>query len=139
MFRSSVNRDILSPVSLLQRSASVYPHKVAVVYGERRYSYSQFQARVYRLANALLEKGIGAGDKVVFICPNTPPLLEAHFGVPLIGAVLVCVNTQLGAEEYRYIIDHSDAKALFVDNEYVAQVHPVIHLLPMLSMLVHLL
>ncbi|SHO46424.1 AMP-binding protein [Desulfopila aestuarii] len=138
MFRSSVNRDILSPVSLLQRSASVYPHKVAVVYGERRYSYSQFQARVYRLANALLEKGIGAGDKVVFICPNTPPLLEAHFGVPLIGAVLVCVNTQLGADEYRYIIDHSDAKALFVDNEYVAQVHPVIHLLPRLSLLVNI-
>ena len=62
---------------------------------------------------------------MVFICPNTPPLLEAHFAVPMIGAVLVCVNTHLSAPEYRYIIDHSDAKAVFVDNEFAGQIQPI--------------
>lgn len=126
MFRQSVNSDVLSPVSFLGRSVRVYPNKVAVVYGDRRYSYSEFQARVHQLANALLEQGIGPGDKVVFICPNTPPLLEAHYAVPMIGAVLVCVNTQLSSKEYLYIIDHSDAKAVFVDNEYSGQIDPIV-------------
>ena len=138
MFRSTVNNDVLSPVSLLQRSASVYPDKTAVVYGYRRYTYREFQARVFRLANALLAHGIGAGDKVVFICPNTPPMLEAHFAVPLIGAILVCVNTQLSSGEYRYIIDHSDARALFVDNEFADKLHPVINELQNLTLLVNI-
>lgn len=126
MFRQGVNSDVLSPVSFLSRSAHVYPNKVAVVYGDLRYTYSEFQTRVHQLANALLDQGVGTGDKVVFICPNTPPLLEAHYAVPMIGAVLVCVNTQLSSREYLYIINHSDAKAVFVDNEYAAQIHPVV-------------
>ena len=125
MFRPEVNRDILSPVSFLKRSASVYPEKIAVIYGDLRYTYRQFQARVHRLANALSGRGIGMGDKVVFICPNTPPMLEAHFAIPMIGAVLVCVNTQLSSQEYRYIIDHSDADAVFVDSEFAVQIEPV--------------
>jgi fatty-acyl-CoA synthase len=125
MSRSRVNRDILSPISFLSRSARVYPDKVAVVYGNSHFTYRQFQTRVHQLANALLARGIGAGDKVVFICPNTPPLLEAHYAVPMIGAVLVCVNTHLSPLEYLYIIDHSDAVAVFVDNEFAAQIHPI--------------
>jgi len=117
MFSQDVNRDILSPVSFLMRSARVYPNKVAVVYEDQKYTYSEFQDRVHQLANGLLKKGIGFGDKVVFICPNTPPMLEAHFAVPMIGAVLVCVNTQLSSQEYLNIINHSDAKAVFVDYE----------------------
>lgn len=138
MYRASANCDILSPVSLLQRSAGVYPEKTAVIYGDIRYTYKQFQKRVHRLANALITKGIGVGDKVVFICPNTPPMLEAHFAVPMIGAVLVCVNTQLTSREYEYIINHSDARALFVDNEFVAQLHPVLDRLPKLELLVNI-
>ena len=126
MFSPEVNRDILSPVSFLSRTANVYPDKIAVVYNDLRYTYSQFQTRIHQLANSLLTGGITHGDKVLFICPNTPPLLEAHFAVPMIGAVLVCVNTQLSSEEYNYIIDHSDAKAVFVDNEFAAQILPIV-------------
>ena len=125
MSSQSVNSDLLSPVSFLTRSARVYPNKVAVVYGDLRYSYREFQERIHQLAHSLLKQGIGVGDKVVFICPNTPPLLEAHFAIPMIGAILVCVNTQLSSREYLYIINHSDAKAVFVDNEYIAQILPL--------------
>ena len=138
MFRPEVNRDILSPVSFLSRSAEIYPDKIAVVYGDLRFTYREFQARVQRLAGALLARGIGQGDKVVYICPNTPALLEAHFAVPMIGAVLVCVNTQLSASEYQYIIDHSDAKAVFVDNEFAGQVQPIAADLPKVSLFVNI-
>lgn len=138
MFSPEVNRDILSPVSFLNRTASVYPNKIAVVYNDLRYTYRQFQTRIHQLANSLLARGITHGDKVLFICPNTPPLLEAHFAVPMIGAVLVCVNTQLSSEEYLYIIDHSDAKAVFVDNEFAAQVQPIAQELKRVSLFVNI-
>ncbi|SDP12273.1 AMP-binding protein [Desulforhopalus singaporensis] len=125
-YSTSVNRDTLTPVSFLKRSAQVYPDKVAVVYGQRKYTYRQFLDRVARLAGALEAAGIAAGDKVVFICPNTPPVLEAHFAVPMLGAVLVTVNPQLTSNEYHYIIDHSDARALFVDDESGDRLLPVI-------------
>ena len=82
-----VNTDILSPVSFLARSAAVYPHKVAIRYGDVKYTYSEMKERVYRLANALLAHNLGRSDKIVFICPNTTPLLEAHFAIPMIGAI----------------------------------------------------
>ena len=94
----------------------VFPDKEAVVYGDTRRTYRQFYERVNRLASALKNKGIGKGDKVAFICPNTPPMLEAHYAVPMIGAALVSINIRLSANEIAYIINHSDAKALFVDN-----------------------
>lgn len=138
MCRPEVNRDMLSPVSFLNRSADVYPDKIAVVYGDRRFTYRQFQNRVHQLANALLNRGIEPGDKVVFICPNTPPMLEAHFAIPMIGAVLVCVNTQLSSREYRYIIDHSDAKAVFVDNGFAAQLQAIAEELEKVSFFVNI-
>ncbi len=138
MFRPAVNSDILSPISFLSRTASVYPDKLAVVYGDLNYSYSQFQTRVHQLANALIAKNIRSGDKVVFICPNTPPMLEAHFAIPMIGAVLVCVNTQLSSEEYRYLIDHSDAAAVFVDNEFATQIESIAEKLSKVSLFVNI-
>jgi len=130
MHPASVNYDVLSPVQFLFRSAEVYPEKIAVVYGDHRFTYSEFQARVNRLASALIKSGVGKGDKVAFICPNTPPMLEAHYAVPMIGAALVSINIRLSANEISYIIDHSDAKAVFVDNEFASLVAPVKDQLP---------
>lgn len=138
MFIKSVNHDTLSPVSFLNRSTRVYPGKTAVVYGDSRYSYQQFHDRICQLANALLASGIGYNDKVVFISPNIPPLLEAHFAVPMIGAVLVCVNTQLSAEEYQYIINHSDAKAVFMDTEFASLLSPVMDRLTQVKLFVNI-
>ncbi|GAB6907206.1 AMP-dependent synthetase and ligase [Desulfosarcina cetonica] len=121
----SVNYDVLTPVNFIVRSAMVFPDKEAMVYGDIRRTYSEFYARVNRLASALKKKGIAKGDKVAFICPNTPPMLEAHYAVPMIGAALVSINIRLSANEVAYIIDHSDSKALFVDNEFAELVAPV--------------
>ena len=102
----SVNYDLLSPTNFLARSVEVFPDKTAVIYGDKAYNWTQFQDRVFRLANALKARGIGAGDKVAFVCPNTPPMLEAHYAVPMIGAALVSVNIRLSAGEVSYIIDN---------------------------------
>ncbi|MBF0510627.1 MAG: AMP-binding protein, partial [Deltaproteobacteria bacterium] len=126
MTASSVNYDVLSPVKFLSRSAAVYPNKIAVAYGDRRYTYDDFQKRVYRLANALRNIGVGKNDKVAFICPNTPPMLEAHYAVPLIGAALVSINIRLSSKEIAYIINHSDSKAIFVDNEFGGVIQPIV-------------
>jgi fatty-acyl-CoA synthase len=87
---------------------------------------SNSSARVNRLASALVNAGIQKGDKVAFISPNIPPMLEAHFAVPMIGATLVSINIRLSSREVAYIVNHSDSKALFVDNEFASLVSPVI-------------
>jgi fatty-acyl-CoA synthase len=110
-------RTELTPVSFLRRSAYVFPEKVAVVHEDRRYSYRVFEERANRLGSALRAAGIEAGDRVAFLSPNTPAMLEAHYGIPSIGAVLVPINTRLAAEEVRYILDHSGARLLLADHE----------------------
>src|SRR5215203_3674329 len=110
-------RTELSPVSFLRRSAYVFPDKVAVVHGERRLTYRQFDARVNRFASALVAAGVQPGDRVAFLAPNIPALLEAHYGVPAAGAVLVTINTRLAGDEVAYILEHSGARVLFVDRE----------------------
>lgn len=122
----SVNYDILTPVKFLARSAAIYPDKTALVHGKTRYTYEQFLRRVYRLANALKNTGVETGDKVAFICPNIPPMIEAHFAVPLIGAALVSVNIRLSSGEVAYILNHSEAKVLVVDNEFAGLAAPVL-------------
>jgi fatty-acyl-CoA synthase len=112
-----VYRSELTPVSFLRRSAYMFPDKEAVIYGDLRRSYREFGERVNRLASGLGDAGLDKGDRVAFLCPNTPPLLEAHFAVPAAGLVLVAINTRLSAEEISYILDHSGAKLLFVDHE----------------------
>ena len=99
MQAQSVNKSILTPVEFLTRSVLVYPNRTAVVHGEKRYTYREFSERIYRLASALRQQGVGKDDKVAFICPNIPAMLEAHYGVPLIGAVLVSVNIRLSPGE----------------------------------------
>jgi fatty-acyl-CoA synthase len=112
-------RTELTPLSFLRRSAYVFSDKVAVVHGERRTTYRAFEQRVNRLASALRAGGIAPGDRVAFLAPNIPALLEAHYGVPAAGAVLVPINTRLGREEVAYILGHCGARIVFCDHEFV--------------------
>ena len=92
--------DVLTPVNSLSRSASIFSDKTAVVHEDKRYTYQEFYDRVNRLASALTNAGIGKGDKVAFVCPNIPPMLEAHFAVPMIGAALVSINIRLSPRRW---------------------------------------
>src|SRR5918993_4756975 len=105
-----VYRSELTPVDFLRRSAYMFPDKTAVVYGDRRYTYKEFEERVDRLASRLREADLLKGDRVAFLCPNSPPMLEAHFAVPAAGNVLVSINTRLAKDEVKYIVEHSGAK-----------------------------
>jgi fatty-acyl-CoA synthase len=117
MTQERVYRTELSPVSFLRRSAYIFPDKVAVVHGDRRYTYRELELRVNRLASALRGADLQKRDRVAFLCLNTPPLLEAHFAVPAAGGILVAINTRLSSDEIRYILEHSGARFLFVDDE----------------------
>jgi fatty-acyl-CoA synthase len=88
-----------------------------VVYGERRYTYREFEERVNRLASRLRDSGLEKGERVAFLCPNIPPMLEASFGVPAAGLVLVAINTRLSRDEVHYILEHSKSRLVFVDAE----------------------
>ncbi|MCC6154942.1 MAG: long-chain-fatty-acid--CoA ligase [Candidatus Hydrogenedentes bacterium] len=116
----------LTPLTFIERSAAVYPNKIAVVHGEKRYTYRAFGTRVNRLASALRGAGLKKDDRVAFLCANTPPMLEAHFGVPLAGGVLVCINTRLAPNEIKYILNHSGATFLFVDTEFTNIIKPIL-------------
>ena len=116
--RNAANYTPLSPLSLLRRSARLYPDKTAVIHGDRRYSYREFFQRVQRLASALRRQGVGTGDTVAVMAPNVPALLEAHFGVPLAGAVLNALNVRLDAGTIRFILGHGGARVLLSDREF---------------------
>jgi fatty-acyl-CoA synthase len=111
----SVSYTPLTPLSFLDRSARVWPDKVAVIYGRRRLTYAEFAAEVARVARALRASGVEPGDRVAYLMPNLPEMLIAHFAVPLAGGVLVAINTRLTAHEVSYILRHSGAKIVVVD------------------------
>ena len=104
----------------MDRSASVYPNKPAVIYNDATYTYAEFDERVTRLASALRQAGVGkgGGDRVAFMLPNIPPMLEGHYGPMRLGAILVAINIRLSAREIAYILNHSGAKALVFDSEF---------------------
>jgi len=108
----------LSPVSFLLRAARVYPQGIAIIHGSRRYTYAQFLERTQRLAAALAQKGIRAGDTVAIVAPNIPEMLEAHNAVPGLGAVLCSINTRLDAGAIGFILRHSEAKVVLTDREF---------------------
>jgi fatty-acyl-CoA synthase len=110
----------LSPVSFLVRAARVYGSRVAVIHGERRYTYAQFLDRARRLASALEQAGVGKGDTVAIMAPNIPEMLEAHYAVPMLGAVLCSINVRLDAAAVAFILEHSEAKVVLVDREFGA-------------------
>ena len=117
--RNPANFQPLTPLTFLERAASVYPKHIAIVHGEIRRNYSEFYRRSRQLASALSNQGINRGDTVSVILSNTPAMLEAHYGVPMCGAVLHSINTRLDAETIAYQLDHSDSKALIVDREFI--------------------
>lgn len=116
--RNAANYQPLSPLSFLKRAAEVYPRKIAVVHGALRRDYAEFYARCRRLASALSERGIGLGDTVAVLAPNTPEMLELHYGVPMIGAVLNTMNIRLDGPAIGFMLDHGEAKVIFVDREF---------------------
>ncbi len=122
---TNVYRTELTPVDFLKRSAYVLPDKLAVVHGVRRYTYRQLEERTNRLASALRASGLRKHDRVAFLCPNIPAMLEAHYGVPIAGGVLEAINTRLSSDEIGYILKHSGSKFVFVDAELENLIKPL--------------
>ncbi len=112
------NFEPLSPVSFLRRAAQVYPSKIAVIHGDKRLTYKEFYQRSCRLASALKKRGIGPGDTVAVMAPNVPAMLEAHYGIPMLGAVLNPLNIRLDAASIAFILKHGEAKVLITDREF---------------------
>lgn len=115
--KTAANHVALSPLSFIKRTALMYADRDAVIYGSRKYSWAQTYERCKRLASALNAHGIGKGDTVAVLTANTPEMVEAHFGVPMSGAVLNTINTRLDADTIRYILEHGEAKTFIVDSE----------------------
>jgi 3-(methylthio)propionyl---CoA ligase len=119
----------LSPIGFLLRTAAVYPERTAVIHGARRYTWRQSLARCRRLASALAAHGVGPGDTVAVMAPNVPEAFEAHFGVPMAGAVLNALNIRLDAQAIAFILGHGDARVLFTDTEFAPVIGPALALL----------
>jgi fatty-acyl-CoA synthase len=115
---NAANYAPLTPLTFLDWSADVYPDRPAVVHGGRRFTWAQTRERCRRLASALSARGVGRGDTVSVIAANTPEMVEAHFGIPMTGAVLNTINTRLDAATIAFILDHAQAKVLITDREF---------------------
>jgi fatty-acyl-CoA synthase len=108
----------LTPLSFISRAADVFPHKISAIHGDVRHTWGQTGERCRRLASALRKRGIGAGDTVSAMLPNVPAMMEAHFAVPMAGAVLNTLNTRLDPEAIAFQLDHGESKALLTDREF---------------------
>nr|WP_312988696.1 acyl-CoA synthetase [Comamonas koreensis] len=120
--QNGANHTPMTPLGFIARSAEVYPERLAIIHGELRQTWAQTYARCRQLASALQQHGIGKNDTVAVMLPNTPPMVEAHFGVPMAGAVLNTLNTRLDPQTIAFMLDHGEAKALIVDPEYASVV-----------------
>ena len=116
--RNAANFQPLTPLTLLERAASTFPNHTAIIHGALRRSYAEFYARSRKLASVLSERGIGTGDTVSVMLANTPAMLEAHYGVPMTGAVLHSMNTRLDAAIIAFQLKHSECKVLIADKEF---------------------
>jgi fatty-acyl-CoA synthase len=116
--RNAANFAAMTPLTFLERTAEVYPRALAVVHGELRRSWGDVYRRCRQLASALARHGIARGDTVAVMLPNTPPMVEAHFGIPMAGAVLNALNTRLDAPTLAFMLDHGEARVLIVDPEF---------------------
>src|SRR5688572_18087322 len=116
--KAAANYAPLTPLSFLERAAYVYPNKVSIIHGAQRFTWQETYARCRRLASALAKRGIGVGDTVAVMLPNTPAMVEVHFGVPMTGATLNTLNTRLDAEAIGFMLEHGEAKVLITDKEF---------------------
>src|SRR6266481_2817326 len=116
--KNAANFAPLTPLGFLLRSASVYPNRLAVAYGERRYNWREALERCRRLAGALAGCGVRRGDTIALIAPNIPEAFEAHFGVPMCGGVLNALNIRLDPETIAFSLEHGEAKVLITDTEF---------------------
>jgi fatty-acyl-CoA synthase len=128
--KNPANYQPLTPLSFLQRSAAVYPDHVAIIHGTRRTTYREFYARCRRLASSLAKAGIGKGETVSVLLANTPAMLECHYGVPMIGAVLNTLNTRLDAPTIAFSLQHAEARVLIVDKEFSKLAKDALALMP---------
>ena len=127
--KNAANFVPLSPIGFLLRSAAVYPQRISVIHGERRYTWGETLRRCRRLASALTKAGIGRGDTVAVMAPNVPEAFEATYGVPMAGAVLNALNIRLDAETIAFILKHGEAKALLTDGEFAPVIKKALSLL----------
>ena len=116
--KNPANYQPLTPLQFLQRAALIYPNHVAIIHGRQRFTYAQFYERCRQLASALAARGIGKGDTVSVILANTPPMLEVHYAVPMIGAVLHTINTRLDPPIVAFQLDHGNSKLVITDREF---------------------
>jgi fatty-acyl-CoA synthase len=116
--RTAANHVALSPLSFIERTALTYPDRLSVIHGDKRYTWQQTYGRCRQLASALAKHGVKKGDTVAVMAANTPELYEAHFGVPMVGAVLNALNIRLDADAIAFILNHGEAKVLFTDREF---------------------
>jgi fatty-acyl-CoA synthase len=127
--KAAANYQPLTPLSFLERAAQVFPNRTAIIHGRQRVRYADFYARSRRLASALAKQGIKKGDTVAVMLANTPPMLEAHYGVPMLGAVLNALNTRLDAAAIAFMLEHGGAKILITDREFSATIKNALALL----------
>src|SRR4051794_5935473 len=123
--KNAANFAPLTPLSFLERAASVFPDRIAVIHGGTRQTWLETYKRSRRLASALAKRGIGRGDTVAAMLPNIPAMVEAHFGVPMSGAVLNTLNTRLDAEAIAFMLEHGGAKVLLTDKEFSATIKKI--------------
>ncbi|MDF9787502.1 acyl-CoA synthetase [Polynucleobacter sphagniphilus] len=126
--RNAANFTPITPLLFIERAAQVYPERIAIVHGNLHQTWKQTYERCCRFADALQKNGIGLGDTVAVMLPNTPPMVEAHFGVPMSGAVLNALNTRLDAESLAFMLNHGEAKAIIVDPEFAGVMKKAIEL-----------
>ena len=116
--KNLANHSPMTPLSFIERAAQVYPHQLAIIHGNLRQDWATTYSRCKKLASALQKIGIGIGDTVAVMLPNTPPMVEAHFGVPMSGAVLNCLNTRLDPEAIAFMLNHGESKVVLIDPEF---------------------
>mgnify|MGYP003983869531 FL=1 len=126
--RNPANYQPLTPLTFLERAASVFPEHTAIIHGAIRRNYDEFYRRSRQLASALSNKGVGRGDTVSVMLANTPAMLESHYGVPMCGAVLHSINTRLDATTIAYQLDHADTKVLIADREFLSTIRVALEL-----------
>ncbi len=126
--RNPANFQPLTPLTFLERAARVMPDHAAIIHGTLRYTYAEFYRRSRQLGSALAGQGMGRGDTVSVLLPNVPPMLEAHHGVPMCGAVLHAINTRLDAKTIAFQLDHAGSRILIVDREFLPLAHEALEL-----------